>query len=145
MSSIVKVLGGIAGSGGSSLIGAAQHPTRREALKSAAAALLPLALPRSGSLLRTDVTLPPNGSPDPFPIPWLDKNGSHNQPAGPNLEPSHIYHFSGRVARCSTFTGMGTDNHGNRIAFGSPTTDYGVMQGEYWAARTMQHGTFTHI
>jgi len=86
-----------------------------------------------------------NGGTDPFPIPWLDKNGSHNQPAGPNLEPSHIYDFKGRVARCSTFTGMGTDNMGNRIAFGSPTTDYGVMQGEYWAARTTQHGTFTHI
>lgn len=86
-----------------------------------------------------------NGGTDPYPIPWLDKNGSHNQPAGPNLEPSHIYHFKGRVARCSTFTGMGTDNRGNRIAFGAPTTDYGVMDGEYWAARTAQHGTFTHI
>jgi hypothetical protein len=86
-----------------------------------------------------------NGGTEPYPIPWLDKNGSHNQPAGPNLEPSHIYDFKGRVARCSTFTGMGTDNKGNRIAFGSPTTDYGVMQGEYWAARTAQHGTFTHI
>ncbi len=72
-------------------------------------------------------------------------NGSHNQPAGPNLEPSHIYHFKGKVARCSTFTGMGTDNQGNRIAFGSPTTDYGVMFGDYWAARTTQHGTLTHI
>jgi len=86
-----------------------------------------------------------NGGTDPYPIPWLDKNGSHNQPAGSNLEPSHIYHFKGRVARCSTFTGMGTDNHGNRIAFGSPTTDYGVMQGEYWAGRATQQGTFTHI
>jgi hypothetical protein len=82
-----------------------------------------------------------NGGTDPYPIPWLDKNGSHNQPAGPNLEPSHIYHFKGRVARCSTFTGMGTDNKGNRIAFGTPTTDYGVMQGEYWAARSTQQGT----
>jgi hypothetical protein len=27
---------------------------------------------------------------------------------------------------------MGTDNQGNRIPFGSPTTDYGAMQGEYW-------------
>ena len=88
---------------------------------------------------------PSNGGRCPYPIPWLDKNGNHNQPAGPNLEPSHIYHFKGRVARCSTFTGMGTDNHGNRIAFGSPTTDYGVMQGEYWAARAAQQGTFTHI
>src|ERR1700722_5087209 len=88
---------------------------------------------------------PANGGPEPFPIPWLDKNGSHNQPAGTNLEPSHIYDFKGRVARCSTFTGMGTDNRGNRIAFGSPTTDYGVMFGEYWAARAPQQGTFTHI
>jgi hypothetical protein len=86
-----------------------------------------------------------NGGSDPFPIPWVDKNGSHNQPAGPNLEPSHIYHFKGRVARSSTFTGMGSDNKGNRVAFGSATTDYGVMSGEYWAARTTQHGTFTHI
>jgi hypothetical protein len=39
----------------------------------------------------------------------------------------------------------GTDNQGNRIAFGSPTTDYGVMQGEYWGARAAQQGTFTHI
>src|SRR5271154_2364177 len=56
-----------------------------------------------------------NGGAQPYPIPWLDKNGSHNQPAGPNLEPSHIYHFKGQVARCSTFTGVGTDNKGNRI------------------------------
>jgi hypothetical protein len=86
-----------------------------------------------------------NGGTDPYPIPWLDKNGSHNQPAGANLEPSHIFHFKGRVARCSTFTGMGTDNNGNQIAFGSPTTDYGVMQGEYWAGRATQRGIFAHI
>jgi hypothetical protein len=86
-----------------------------------------------------------NGSTDPYPIPWLDKNGSHNQPAGPNLEPSHIYHFKGRVARCAGFVGMGTDNKGNRIPFGTPTTDYGYMRGEYFAGRTPQTGTFTHI
>ena len=86
-----------------------------------------------------------NGSTDPYPIPWLDKNGSHNQPAGPQLEPSHIYHFKGRIARCAGFVGMGTDNKGNRIAFGTPTTDYGFMQGEYFAGRTPQTGTFTHI
>ena len=86
-----------------------------------------------------------NGGADPYPIPWLDKNGSHNQPAGPNLEPSHIYHFKGRVARCAGFVGMGTDNKGNRIPFGTPTTDYGFMQGEYWAARAPQTATFTHI
>jgi hypothetical protein len=102
----------------------------------------------SPSLIRAFASQQPmvaNGGSDPFPIPWVDKNGSHNQPASPNLEPSHIYHFKGRVARSSTFMGMGTDNKGNRIAFGSPTTDYGVMSGEYWAARTTQHGTFTHI
>ena len=86
-----------------------------------------------------------NGGPDPYPIPWLDKNGSHNQPAGPQLEPSHIYHFKGRVGRCADFTGVGTDNKGNRIAFGTPTTDYGFMDGEYFAARTAQIGAFTHI
>ena len=86
-----------------------------------------------------------NGSTDPYPIPWLDKNGSHNQPAGPQLEPSHIYHFKGRIARCAGFVGMGTDNKGNRIAFGTPTTDYGFMQGEYFAGRTPQVGAFTHI
>jgi len=86
-----------------------------------------------------------NGDTDPYPIPWLDKNGSHNQPAGPQMEPSHIYHFKGRVARCAGFVGMGTDNMGNRIAFGTPTTDYGFMQGEYFAGRTPQTGAFTHI
>ena len=86
-----------------------------------------------------------NGGTDPYPIPWLDKNGSHNQPAGPNLEPSHIYHFKGRVARCADFSGVGTDNAGNRIAFGTPTTDYGLMQGEYFAGRAPQRGTFAHI
>lgn len=119
--------------------------SRREILKSGALALVPLAIPFENSELPDQKLTTANGGTDPYPIPWLDKNGSHNQPAGPNLEPSHIYHFKGRVARCSTFTGMGTDNQGNRIAFGSPTTDYGLMQGEYWGARAAQQGTFTHI
>lgn len=120
--------------------------TRRNFVRSAAFAGSALAFgPRSGAFQMDDRPRTANGGADPYPIPWLDKNGSHNQPAGPNLEPSHIYHFQGRVARCSTFTGMGTDNAGNRIAFGSPTTDYGVMQGEYWAGRSAQTGTFTHI
>ncbi|HEY1424064.1 MAG TPA: hypothetical protein VGF20_11465 [Candidatus Acidoferrum sp.] len=118
---------------------------RRTLLKSSAAALLPLAVPIAGSSATAQQPMTANGGTDPYPIPWLDKNGSHNQPAAANLEPSHIYHFKGRVARCSTFTGMGTDNQGNRMAFGSPTTDYGVMQGEYWGARAAQQGTFTHI
>jgi hypothetical protein len=86
-----------------------------------------------------------NGGTDPYPIPWLDKNGSHNQPAGQQLEPSHIYHFKGQVGRCADFVGIGTDNKGNRIAFGTPTTDYGFMEGEYFAGRTAQTGAFTHI
>lgn len=121
------------------------HHSRRDILKSSAFALLPFAIRSGSEKAYEQQPMTANGGSDPYPIPWLDKNGSHNQPAGPNLEPSHIYHFKGRVARCSTFTGMGTDNQGNRIAFGSPTTDYGVMQGEYWAARTAQQGTFTHI
>ncbi len=121
------------------------HHSRREILRSSALALLPLAIPSANYALHDEQPMPANGGTDPYPIPWLDKNGSHNQPAGANLEPSHIYHFKGRVARCSTFTGMGTDDQGNRIAFGSPTTDYGVMQGEYWAARAARQGTFTHI
>jgi hypothetical protein len=128
------------------LIDSLRRHSRRGMLKSSAAlALLPLAGRPETSSLRDQEAMTANGGTDPYPIPWLDKNGSHNQPAGPNLEPSHIYHFKGRVARCSTFTGMGTDNQGNRIAFGSPTTDYGVMQGEYWAGRAAQQGTFTHI
>jgi hypothetical protein len=114
-------------------------------LKSGASALLALVIPSANEALHEQQPMTANGGTDPYPIPWLDKNGSHNQPAGANLEPSHIYHFKGRVARCSTFTGMGTDNQANRIAFGSPTTDYGVVQGEYWAGRAAQQGTFTHI
>ena len=119
---------------------------RRNFLKAITSAGTALFAPSSASAQQIQQKpMTANGGTEPYPIPWLDKNGSHNQPAGPNLEPSHIYDFKGRVARCSTFTGMGTDNKGNRIAFGSPTTDYGVMQGEYWAARTTQHGIFTHI
>lgn len=118
---------------------------RRALLKSSALTLAPLVIPQVRGLVQGQQPKTANGGTDPFPIPWLDKNGSHNQPAGPNLEPSHIYHFKGRVARCSTFTGTGTDNQGNHIAFGSPTTDYGVMRGEYWAGRTTQQGTFAHI
>ena len=119
--------------------------TRRNILKASGALLVPLAIPGAIHALEVQSLSTANGGTDPYPIPWLDKNGSHNQPAGLNLEPSHIYHFKGRVARCSTFNGMGTDNNGNRIAFGSATTDYGLMQGEYWAGRTTQQGTFTHI
>jgi hypothetical protein len=89
--------------------------------------------------------IPSNGSTDPYPIPWLDRNGSHNQSPGPGMEPSNIYHFKGQVARCNNFTGMGTDNMGNRIAFGAPSTDFSLIRGEYFSARVPQSGTFCHI
>jgi hypothetical protein len=95
-------------------------------------------------LLQLNSCPPRTVEPIRIPFPGLIKTAVTISPAL-NLEPSHIYHFKGRVARCSTFTGMGTDNQGNRIAFGSATTDYGVMQGEYWTGRTTQLGAFTHI
>jgi hypothetical protein len=85
-----------------------------------------------------------NGGSCPYPIPWLDKNGNHNQMPGPNLELSNIFHFSGKLARCAGFHGMGTDNQGNRFAWGNPTTDYSYMAGEYWAARKAHQATFAH-
>jgi hypothetical protein len=87
---------------------------------------------------------PSNGGPCPYPIPWLDKNGNHNQPAMPNVELSSIYHFKGKLARCNGFHGMGTDNKGNRLAWGTPTTDYSYMAGEYWAARRAHQAVFAH-
>ena len=86
-----------------------------------------------------------DGSNEPDPTPWLDKNGSHNQSPGPNLDPASIYHFKGRVARCNNFSGMGTDNNGSRIAFGAPSTDFSFMQGEYFSGRSSHSGTFSHI
>jgi hypothetical protein len=85
-----------------------------------------------------------NGGAAPAAIPWLDKNGSFNQPPGPGQEPSNIFHFKGNIARASGFTGMGTDNRGRHIPFGTNTTDYSFMQGVYWAGRAERKGAFTH-
>ena len=87
---------------------------------------------------------PSNGGSCPYPIPWLDKNGNHNQIPMPNVELSSIYHFKGKLARCNGFHGMGTDNHGNRLAWGTPSTDYSYMAGEYWAARQAHQAVFAH-
>jgi hypothetical protein len=87
---------------------------------------------------------PSNGGSCPYPIPWLDKNGNHNQSPGPGVELSNIYHFKGKLARCNGFHGMGTDNKGNRLPWGTPTTDYSYMAGEYWAGRQPHQGVFTH-
>ncbi|GAC1409189.1 MAG: hypothetical protein NVSMB64_17920 [Candidatus Velthaea sp.] len=92
------------------------------------------------------VAAPVDGTTDPSPIPWLDRNSSHNQVPGPNQEPAHIFHFDGQVARCNDFRGMGTDGNGRRIRFGGPTTDIGLMQGKYVATDgTIQSGTFLHL
>lgn len=88
---------------------------------------------------------PFNGSSCPFPIPWLDKNGSHNQAPKAGSEPSNIFHFKGQVARCNDWVGMGTDNRGNRLAFGSPSTDFSFMKGTYFAGRSEHQGIFSHI
>lgn len=94
-----------------------------------------------------DATLPPpvGGSDEPYPIPWLDKNGSHNQ-AGPRLEPSHIFHFKGRIARCADFVGSGVAGSGERLAFGLATTDNSFMDGECWTSqRRARTGAWAHL
>jgi hypothetical protein len=60
--------------------------SRRRFLKTAALApaLFPSGLAALG-LQSQETAKTANGGPAPYPIPWLDKNGSHNQPAGPNL------------------------------------------------------------
>ena len=88
--------------------------------------------------------VPSNGGSCPYPIPWLDKNGNHNQSPMPNVELSNIYHFKGKLARCNGFHGMGTDDKGNRLAWGTPTTDYSYMAGEYWAGRQAHRAVFAH-
>jgi hypothetical protein len=101
--------------------------------------------PRNRAIEALDAIDPLNGGADPFPIPWLDRNGSHNQAPGPGMEPSNIFHFRGRVARANGFTGMGTDNAGRRLAFGANSTDYSFMDGEYFAGRESRRGAFGHI
>ncbi len=115
----------------------------------AAAASVPSFLHAQGGDSSCAPPIPPNhglsnGGSCPYPIPWLDKNGNHNQMPKANVELSNIYHFSGKLARCAGFTGMGTDNKGNRFAWGNPSTDYSYMAGEYWAARKAHQGIFAH-
>lgn len=115
-------------------------------LAAASVGLLPLIRCTTTASARTSVIpAPVGGNDEPYPIPWLDKNGSHNQ-AGPGLEPSSIYHFSGRVARAAEFVGSGVDGAGNRLAFGSRTTDNSFMQGECWTSQRRAHrGAWTHL
>jgi hypothetical protein len=127
---------------------------RRDLLKFGVASILAASLPGKQLHAQSPPQLcvapipqnhePSNGGSCPYPIPWLDKNGNHNQSPMPNVELSNIYHFKGKLARCNGFHGMGTDNKGNRLAWGTPTTDYSYMAGEYWAARRAHPGAFAH-
>ena len=106
-----------------------------------------LAVPTSaaGSQGSDVLPAPVGGSAEPYPIPWLDKNGSHNQ-AGPRHEPSHVFHFKGRVARAAGFVGSGMDGDGQRLPFGTQTTDNSFMDGECWTSqRRARRGTWAHL
>src|SRR5262245_54740427 len=110
------------------------------------AALLPSATgPARGQPETRPELFDHDGSKDPFPIPWLDANCSHNQMPGDKKEPSHIYHFKGLLARCNGFAGNGTDGAGSPVSFGTKTTDFGIMVGEYNAGRTVHKGAFVHL
>jgi hypothetical protein len=127
---------------------------RRRLLKGGIASIVATSLPglllhaqsaqQSCSPLISQNHAPFNSGPCPYPIPWLDKNGNHNQSPMANVELSNIYHFKGKLARCNGFHGMGTDNKGNRLAWGTPTTDYSYIGGEYWAARHPHRAVFAH-
>lgn len=121
--------------------------SRRQLLGSGACLIAGASLlfSRTAAGITPEWSAPSNGSTDPYPIPWLDKNGSHNQSPGPGMEPSSIYHFKGHVARCNGFTGIGTDSQNNRVTFGAPSTDFSFMEGEYFAARQERRGAFSHI
>jgi len=128
-------------------------PTRRSILQAGMATMAALFTP---PLLQSQAATPDcappipqnhapsNGGACPYPIPWLDKNGNHNQSPMPNVELSNIYHFQGKLARCNGFHGIGTDNKKNRLAWGTPTTDFSYMAGEYWAARATHSAVFAH-
>ncbi len=96
---------------------------------------------------RGDVMAPPvGGSPEPSAIPWLDKNGSHNQMPAPGMEPSSIFHFQGRIARANAFEGTGKDGAGNELPWGAVSTDFSFMDGTYWPTdRIERRGTFSHL
>jgi hypothetical protein len=133
-------LGAAAAVGGGGVTGCA--PSLSSAGRGAA---MPVNEPVNESIARLDAIDVANGGSDPFPIPWLDRNGSHNQSPDPEMEPSNIFHFRGRVARSNDFTGMGTDQDGRRLAFGAKSTDFSFMHGEYFAGREARRGAFGHI
>lgn len=131
-----------AGIGAAAVAGLAAVPGCAPAIKVGAG---PASVPRNEPIAALEAVDVANGGTDPFPIPWLDRNGSHNQSPDPEMEPSNIFHFRGKVARANDFTGMGTDQAGRRIAFGAKSTDFSFMQGDYFAGRESRRGAFGHI
>lgn len=131
-----------AGLGAAAVAGLAAVPGCAPAIKVGAG---PAPVPRNEPIAALEAVDVANGGTDPFPIPWLDRNGSHNQSPDPEMEPSNIFHFRGKVARANDFTGMGTDQAGRRIAFGAKSTDFSFMQGDYVAGRESRRGAFGHI
>jgi len=45
---------------------------------------------------------PSNGGP--YPIPWLDKNGNHDQSPMPNVELSNIFSLQGKAGALQWFS-----------------------------------------
>ncbi len=63
---------------------ASSRYTRRGVLR-AGPGVAGLLLPHAAVGQTNAAEMPPSsGSTDPFPIPWLDKNGDRNQPAKPH-------------------------------------------------------------
>ncbi|WP_242346789.1 hypothetical protein [Anaeromyxobacter terrae] len=89
---------------------------------------------------------PVGGSSEPSAIPWLDKNGSHNQSPGPGMDPSNIFHFKGRIARANDFEGTGKDGKGSPLPWGAPSTDFSFIDATYWPTnRIERRGIFSHL
>src|SRR5712692_7400434 len=84
------------------------HQSPRDILKSSALALLPLGIPSANYSLHDQQPMTANGSADPIPIPWLDKNGSHNQPGREHFHAGNAERHGGRSA---ALAGAGLDSH----------------------------------
>jgi hypothetical protein len=111
-----------------------------------AARMSAVAAAAEGGGRRDLLAAPVGGSSEPSAIPWLDKNGSHNQSPAPGAEPSSIFHFQGRVARANDFEGTGRDGQGNDLVWGAPSTDFSFMDGVYWPTdRRERRGIFSHL
>jgi hypothetical protein len=127
---------------------------RRRWLKLGATSFVAASLPRTllGAQPTPQACSPPiplnhepsNGGPCPYR--FLGSTRTAITTRYLHAECRTLAHLSlqGKLARCNGFHGMGTDNRGNRLAWGAPTTDYSYMAGEYWAARQPHQAVFAH-